>query len=152
MAKAVCRLLGDRVAGELTLVHESEDAVVAITGEITGLTEGQHGIQVRTYGDISADFANIGGIYNPFGNTHGAPTDSKRCAGDLGNVEANAAGVATVNIEDKHIKLIGPLSIIGRSIVVFERPDDQGRGGEADSLTTGNVGTALAAGVIGIGR
>lgn len=42
-----------------------------------------------------------------------------RHVGDLGNVEAGDDGIAKVNITDKMISLAGPLSIIGRSVVVW---------------------------------
>lgn len=41
-----------------------------------------------------------------------------RHVGDLGNIVAENDGVAKVNICDKMISLCGPLSIIGRTIVV----------------------------------
>ncbi len=43
-----------------------------------------------------------------------------RHVGDLGNVVADASGVANVNIEDKLLSLTGSNSIIGRSLVVFK--------------------------------
>jgi len=46
--------------------------------------------------------------------------------GDLGNVVANAEGIAELDISDKQIKLMGPLSIIGRSLVVHTLEDDLG--------------------------
>lgn len=56
--------------------------------------------------------------FNPLGKEHGAPTDAERHAGDLGNVEAGADGVAKIQISDKLISLTGPNSIIGRTVVV----------------------------------
>jgi Cu-Zn family superoxide dismutase len=83
---------------------------------------------------------------------HGAPSDdpSLRMVGDLGNVVADEAGVAVVKIEDKMIKIFGPHSVIGRSIVICAGTDDTGRGGQETSLTTGNGGPRIAYGVIGI--
>jgi Cu-Zn family superoxide dismutase len=48
------------------------------------------------------------------------------------------------------VKLIGPHSIIGRSIVITANEDDLGRGGHELSLSTGNSGPRIAGGVIGI--
>lgn len=67
-----------------------------------------------------------------------------------GNIEADESGVANVNIEDRLVKLIGPHSIIGRSIVVKSGEDDLGRGGHEYSLSTGNSGQRVAGGVVGI--
>lgn len=70
--------------------------------------------------------------------------------GDIGNVVADEAGVATVKMDDKMVKIFGPHSVIGRSIVICAGADDEGRGGQANSLTTGNDGPRIAFGVIGI--
>jgi Cu-Zn family superoxide dismutase len=70
--------------------------------------------------------------------------------GDLGNIEAGEDGVAVFNIEDRQVKLIGPHSIIGRSIVLKANEDDLGRGGHEYSLTTGNSGSRIAGGIVGI--
>ena len=70
--------------------------------------------------------------------------------GDLGNVICGEDGKCLVHIEDKVINLIGPHSIIGRSLVVYQGEDDCGRGGHELSLATGNSGARATAGVIGI--
>ena len=67
-----------------------------------------------------------------------------------GNIEADETGVANVSIEDRLVKLIGPHSIIGRSIVIKSAEDDLGRGGHEYSLSTGNSGGRVAGGVVGI--
>jgi len=84
------------------------------------------------------------------GKNHGAPEDEERMAGDLGNVLVGEDGKCLVHIEDKVLKLIGPHSVIGRSIVVYSGEDDCGRGGHELSLSTGNSGARVASGVIGI--
>ena len=87
------------------------------------------------------------------GKTHGGPDDAERMAGDLGNIVVGEEGRCSVRIEDrKGVKLIGPHSVIGRSIVVYASEDDCGRGGHELSMTTGNSGARIASGVIGISR
>lgn len=70
--------------------------------------------------------------------------------GDLGNVDSDENGKCLVNISATSVKLLGPHSVIGRSIVVYASEDDGGRGGHDNSLTTGNAGPRVAAGVIGL--
>ena len=67
-----------------------------------------------------------------------------------GNIEADDDGVANIALEDRQVKLIGPHSVIGRSIIVKSSYDDLGRGGNQFSLSTGNSGQRIAGGVIGI--
>lgn len=52
-------------------------------------------------------------LVNPHNKTHGAPSDEARHVGDLGNIETDAQGNAKGSVEDKHVKLIGPESVIG---------------------------------------
>lgn len=70
--------------------------------------------------------------------------------GDVGNADADEAGVANVKIEDRRVKIFGPHSVIGRSVVICAGADDGGRGGQETSLTTGNAGPRVAYGVIGM--
>ena len=72
-----------------------------------------------------------------------------RHVGDLGNVQTDGKGVATINIKDKVISLNGEHSILGRCLVVHEKPDDLGRGGDDESKKTGNAGKRLACGIVG---
>ena len=49
---------------------------------------------------------------------HGAPSDSERHFGDLGNIQSISSGIAKFSFTDKLLTLNGPFSIIGRSVVV----------------------------------
>lgn len=89
-------------------------------------------------------------LVNPFGKEHGAPEDSERHVGDLGNFKTDGSGNAKGSVSDSHIKLIGEHSVLGRTIVVHAGTDDLGKGGHAESKKTGNAGARPACGVIGI--
>jgi Cu-Zn family superoxide dismutase len=134
----------------VTITQEKPDSEVVVSGKISGLTPGNHGFHIHEFGDNTNGCTSAGGHFNPFGKTHGAPTDDERHVGDLGNVVADEQGEATFEITDKLITLTGPQSVVGRSIVVHENEDDLGRGGQELSKTTGNAGGRLACGVIGI--
>ncbi|KAI9913635.1 hypothetical protein PsorP6_006110 [Peronosclerospora sorghi] len=80
---------------------------------------------------------------------HGAPDYEERRVGSLGNIEVGEDGSAKVHVEDKLVKLIGPHSIIGRSLVVHEGEDYLGKGGHEMSLQNGNAGAIKAFGCCG---
>jgi Cu/Zn superoxide dismutase len=62
-------------------------------------------------------------------------TQQERHAGDLGNIAADANGVAVVSLTDSHIALAGPNSVVGRALVVHELEDDLGRGDHSEPGT-----------------
>lgn len=72
-----------------------------------------------------------------------------RHVGDLGNIPVDASGLATTTFRDSAISLTGSRSIVGRGVIVHYYIDDLGRGGNPDSLITGNAGGRAACGVIG---
>lgn len=148
--KAVAVLKGtSTVEGVVTLTQE-DDGPTTVNVKITGLTPGPHGFHLHEFGDTTNGCISTGPHFNPNGHTHGAPEDEIRHAGDLGNIIANADGVAEATIVDKQIPLSGTNSVVGRAFVVHELADDLGKGGHELSLSTGNAGGRLACGVVGL--
>ncbi|KAJ6708374.1 SUPEROXIDE DISMUTASE CU-ZN -RELATED [Salix viminalis] len=144
--KAVAVLKGtSSVEGVVTLSQE-DGGPTTVNVRITGLTPGPHGFHLHEYGDTTNGCMSTA-HFNPNKLTHGAPEDEIRHAGDLGNIVANADGVAEVTIVDSQIPLTGPNAVIGRALVVHELEDDLGKGGHELSLTTGNAGGRLACGM-----
>ncbi|CAB0000754.1 unnamed protein product [Nesidiocoris tenuis] len=148
--KAVAVLKGETVTGTIHLEQADPSSEVVVTGEIQGLSKGLHGFHIHELGDTTNGCISAGPHFNPHGKEHGAPEDSNRHAGDLGNITAGDNGVAKINIKDKAISLTGDLSVIGRTVVVHADRDDLGKGGHELSKTTGNAGARSACGVIGI--
>uniref|UniRef100_V5N542 Superoxide dismutase [Cu-Zn] n=1 Tax=Gobiocypris rarus TaxID=143606 RepID=V5N542_GOBRA len=149
--KAVCVLKGTgEVTGTVYFEQETETSPVKLSGEITGLAAGKHGFHVHAFGDNPNGCLTAGPHFNPHSKTHGGPTDTDRHVGDLGNVTAGESGVAKIDIVDKMLTLSGKHPIIGRTMVIHEKEDDLGKGGNEESLKTGNAGGRLACGVIGI--
>ncbi|KZT56337.1 copper zinc superoxide dismutase [Calocera cornea HHB12733] len=152
MVKAVAVLRGDSpVKGVITFEQESESAPVKISGELFNLDpNAERGFHIHELGDNTNGCVSAGPHFNPFKKSHGGPTDAERHVGDLGNIAVDATGKATVSITDSHLSLTGPLSIVGRTVVVHAGTDDLGKGGHEESLKTGNAGGRSACGVIGI--
>uniref|UniRef100_A0AC35THE3 Superoxide dismutase [Cu-Zn] n=1 Tax=Rhabditophanes sp. KR3021 TaxID=114890 RepID=A0AC35THE3_9BILA len=151
--RAVAVLKGEVVQGVVHFAQEKEGDQTKITGEIKGLTPGQHGFHVHQYGDSTNGCISAGPHFNPFGKTHGGPTDTVRHVGDLGNVTADDQGVAKFEINDSLVQLHGEHSVIGRSLVIHAGVDDLGKGlaeKQEESLKTGNAGARSACGVIAL--
>jgi Cu-Zn family superoxide dismutase len=128
-------------------------APVRLRVRVSGLAPlSRHGFHVHALGDLTKGCMSAGGHWNPGGAPHGGPGDAydARHAGDLGNVVADASGNVDVELEDALLTLRGPLSIVGRSVILHADEDDLGRGAFPDSKTTGHAGARIACGVIGL--
>jgi Cu-Zn family superoxide dismutase len=118
---------------------------IKITADVEGLSPGKHGFHIHEYGDCSAsDGTSAGGHFNPENMPHGAPADVERHVGDLGNLEADDGGKAHYERTDDLISFAGAHSIIGLAVIVHAGEDD------LTSQPTGNAGSRVACGVIGI--
>jgi len=149
--KAVCVIEGHPgVYGIVQFEQIYDDEATKITGEIKGLTPGLHGFHVHEWGDNTQGCTSAGAHFNPHQRIHGGPKSEGRHMGDLGNIRANPDGVARFHICDRLITLAGEHSIIGRTLVVHQNVDDLGKGGNEESLKTGNAGERIGCGVIGI--
>jgi len=141
-----------KVTGTVTFTQEKEGAPITIKASITGLAAGDHGFHVHEFGDNTNGCVSAGAHYNPFGKEHGAPTDTNRHLGDLGNVTADSDGKVDATLTDDQVTLFGQHTVVGRTMVIHADPDDLGKGGHDDSKTTGHAGARLACGVIGIAK
>ncbi|KAH8089202.1 copper/zinc superoxide dismutase [Filobasidium floriforme] len=152
MVKAVAVLKGDSpVQGVITFEQSENGGPVTVSGEIKNMDpNAKRGFHVHQFGDNTNGCVSAGPHFNPHGVTHGDRTDEKRHVGDLGNVETDGSGVAKIQLEDSHLTLIGPHSIIGRSVVIHAGTDDLGKGDTEESLKTGNAGARSACGVVGL--
>jgi superoxide dismutase, Cu-Zn family len=135
---------GSDVEGSIVFATTGQ-GTVRIEGEISGLSPGPHGFHVHENGDCSAaDASSAGDHFAPGGNPHGSPTDggAERHVGDLGNLEANAEGIADVDQVDRVITLEGPESIVGKALIVHQMADD------FETQPDGDAGPRRACGVI----
>ena len=126
-------------------------AGVKVEATFTHLPTGEHGFHIHRAGDLrgkgckgACDHFHAGPAQD-----HGGPpgTAGPRHTGDLGNVALGEGGKAFHKTYT--LKGIKVADLLGRSVIVHADPDDYGRGGQEDSLTTGHAGKRLACSVIG---
>jgi Cu-Zn family superoxide dismutase len=137
---------GSSASGTATFSAAGTDGM-RIKLELAGLTpKSQHGLHVHEKGDCSApDATSAGPHFSLTGQQHGAMEGDAHHAGDLGNIAADAEGKASTTITVPASKLtlgLGPLSVVGRALVVHAQADD------LKSQPAGNSGPRIACGVI----
>jgi Cu-Zn family superoxide dismutase len=137
---------GNKVSGTVTFTEVADG--VQVRAEISGLTPGNHGFHVHEFGDCSAaDATSAGAHFNPMHQPHAGPDASERHVGDMGNIQADSSGKATLEYVDHQISLTNDeRSVIGRSVVVHAKADD------LKSQPAGDSGARIACGVIGIAK
>lgn len=135
---------GNRAEGAVTFRRTGGG--IAVTAQIEGLEpNGRHGFHIHQYGDCTApDATSAGGHFNPTGERHGGRHDDERHIGDLGNLEADSQGVATLEYIDNRLSMDGGHSILGRGVIVHAQPDDY------ETQPTGDAGARIGCGVIGV--
>lgn len=135
---------GSQVSGTLTFAPT--DQGVHITGNIAGLKpDSTHGFHIHANGNCQApDASSAGGHFNPLQKPHGHPGSSPHHAGDIPNQQANADGVATVDVVVPGIELGtgSDTDVLGRALIVHAQPDDY------TSQPSGAAGPRIACGVI----
>ncbi len=124
---------GSKLSGTVTFTEEADGVKV------------NHGFHVHEFGDCSAaDASSAGAHFNPTHKPHAGPDTPERHVGDMGNVQADASGKATLEYVDHQISLTNDeRSVIGRSVVVHAKADD------LKSQPSGDSGARVACGVIG---
>jgi len=136
---------GNTISGVVTFEEKNDG--LHITANLSGLKPGKHGFHIHEFGDCNCDDAMCAGShFNPTHAKHGAPDENNSHIGDLGNITADENGTASYNTLNKHAKLNGPYSIIGRSVIVHEKEDD------LKAQPTGDAGGRIGCGVIGMSK
>ena len=140
-ATAVIRDLSGARVGAATFADTYTG--VLVTGNLTGIGLGAHGIHIHEIGKCEVPFMSAGGHFNPMGMEHAGPADEKHHAGDLGNIEVQTGGTGDLTITSKMLTVqSGPNSVVGRSVIFHEKADD------LKTQPTGNAGGRLGCGVI----
>ena len=144
----------DKIKGVVRFTEDLETNQVRIDVGIRGLTPNSlHGFHVHEAGDLTDKCTSTCSHFNPFGKTHCCPGMKERHVGDLGNLKTNGKGDSVTTFYDDAIKLRGTkCNIIGRGLIIHADEDDCGKGGNAESLKTGNAGKRIACAVIGYSK
>ncbi|XP_015794372.1 uncharacterized protein LOC107370927 isoform X2 [Tetranychus urticae] len=153
IARGVADIRGadNKITGSISFEQEENDHVI-IRGKILGLPPGAHGMHVLEKALTGNDCSSGGDHYNPQKTDHGGKHDWVRHVGDLGNIFADRDGVAYFDLTDQIISITGGYSVLNRTIVITEKPDDLGRSGDPESKRTGNSGQAIACGLIQLAK
>ncbi|MGG1944574.1 superoxide dismutase family protein [Trinickia sp. NRRL B-1857] len=130
--------VGNAARGTVTFIERADG--VQVTYNLVGLPpNSDHALQVHERGDCNAaDGSSAGAVFAPAADR--LKTGVRR-AGDLGNIHADATGVAAGFVVATEVSLDGVRSVVGRSVLVAREPSDP-------EFPDRGVGIALACGAI----
>jgi len=130
------------------LLFEPTSAGVHITGTLTSLPAGEHGIHLHGVGKCDAsDFSTAGSHFNPGAAHHGLENPAGPHAGDLPNITVNPNGEVAVDLTTPRVMLgatppTGIFDADGTAVVIHAGPDDQ------RTDPAGNSGARIACAVV----
>jgi Cu-Zn family superoxide dismutase len=129
-----------------TVNFSDTPAGLLVSGSLTGLSEGPHGIHLHTVGKCEGPaFTSAGGHFNPSGSKHGFMTAAGHHAGDMPNIIAPASGAYSFQFMVDGVKLTGATGLLdadGAAIVIHATADDY------TTDPAGASGARIACGVI----
>lgn len=127
-----------------TLELTEMEGGVHITGELTGVPNGDHGFHIHETAmcDTVTQFETAGAHYEPADHKHGMENPGGPHAGDLMNITANDDGEVTVDLHNENVTLAELLEGDGSALVVHNDPDDY------KTDPSGNSGDRFACGII----
>jgi superoxide dismutase, Cu-Zn family len=129
-----------------TVLFEDTAEGLKVKADVKGLTPGKHAFHIHEYGDCSDSGNAAGSHYNPDNAPHGLlhqDGPGKAHAGDMGNLEADASGNASLETSLPGTVLTGEKGVAGRAVIVHEKEDDFGQ-------PTGNAGGRTGCGTIAL--
>jgi Cu-Zn family superoxide dismutase len=149
----ICVISSKPIVGYIKFHQCSPNSLVNVAFHLHGFLPHQtHAIHIHELGNMLDGCTSLGPHYNPTNTTHGSILypDQPRHAGDLiNNLTSDDSGNFFFEYQDDLLTLYGDDSILGRSVVIHEKIDDLGRGGNMESLITGNAGNRIACAIIG---
>jgi Cu-Zn family superoxide dismutase len=146
-AVATLRDAAGATIGTVTLTETN--AGILLSGSLSGIGSGTHGIHVHTVGRCDPPgFTSAGGHFNPDGRQHGFRNPAGSHVGDLTNLSLPPGGSLTFDLLLPRASLHGDNSLLdgdGSALVVHAAADDY------QTDPAGNSGARIACGVI-VGR
>jgi superoxide dismutase, Cu-Zn family len=150
--KSVCQLRGvnnGKIKGYIIFTELTKRMKIEV--DLYDLPPGPRGFHIHDTGNLLEGCSSLCAHFNPTNKDHGGLNDTDAHIGDLGNVTIKKNGKCKTIIYSNFLKNSGrKFNIIGRSVVIHDEEDDLGCGGDRESLITGNAGSRIACGVIGI--
>lgn len=124
---AVMRDANGRDLGTLTFTDGTGG--IAVSGRLTGLPPGEHGMHLHTTGRCDAPtFESAGGHWNPTSRQHGTENPQGPHLGDLPNVTVGADSTASVQAVTSGGKLRGTTDMLldadGAALIIHSGRDD----------------------------
>ena len=143
-ATAPVRNAAGRELGTLTLA-DSGQAGIRVTGRLTGLPPGEHGIHIHMVGQCQPPFESAGAHWNPTSRQHGTQNPQGPHLGDMPNVTVGADSSAQVQVSTTGGTLRGQNGLLdadGAAVVVHAGADDN------RTDPSGNSGARIACGTV----
>lgn len=141
---AAVRNAAGRDLGTLTLADSAQSGI-RVSGTLTGLPPGEHGIHIHMVGQCQAPFESAGAHWNPTSRQHGTQNPQGPHLGDLLNITVGADSSVNVSLVTTGGSLRatnGLMDADGASVVVHARADDY------RTDPSGNSGDRIACGAI----
>jgi superoxide dismutase, Cu-Zn family len=129
-----------RSLGTLTLT--AAGGGITVSGHLTGLPPGEHGIHIHAVGQCQPPFESAGPHWNPTNRKHGTENPAGPHLGDMKNVRAGADSSAHVVVNTPAASLDSLVDADGASIVLHQKADDY------KTDPSGDSGARIACGVV----
>lgn len=146
-ASGVARIKATAADSSLSGTVEFTDTEkgLKVSARLNNVPPGKHGFHIHQFGDCGDMGKNAGSHYNPMDTPHGhilKDPMKKAHIGDMGNIEADESGNASLDMTIPGASLTaGKYTVGGRAVIVHENADDFGQ-------PVGNAGGRIACGEI----
>ena len=142
-ATATVRNAAGREIGTLTLTESAQG--ISVSGHLTGLPPGTHGIHFHMVGQCQPPYESAGAHWNPTNKQHGTQNPQGPHLGDLPNITVAADSSAHVEAASPGGTLRGANGLMdndGAAVVIHTAADDN------RTDPSGGSGARLACGVV----